>query len=429
MEITRQAFAMERVRFDLSTKHVNAQFVSRPSPVRPASNRANPSLAQVGANDTYKKVVWNEKHRASRISYGGMTSCNESCNLYNQRGRWVSGHCRDPSTTWRNSNRLIPRSAATHHTDLRPWHYERPVRRNYSSAPVIRSALLARETTKSSSIFSAQHSCHGEPISRHNRAPEVPVSISNEDSPPQPTNCIDKRSIKRSLSPSVNTVIKRARPSYQRLDLLVSACLEMGPMHDFTTGCSCPKSKCIALYCDCFKAGRRCDPDTCACFDCKNTVSESGPNGARSHAIRTILARNPRAFITAGLSNNHQKLPPGEYACNCVRSRCLKLYCKCFQNGKTCNPNVCVCVKCLNTTDDESGERQAAVQQTLEKRPDAFQGRPKDKDAGCACKNNRCIRKYCECYRKEVACSEMCKCNNCENQVNGNKVDAVSFEV
>ncbi len=74
----------------------------------------------------------------------------------------------------------------------------------------------------------------------------------------------------------------RLEGKFDKLDLLCSATLELGPLQDNPTGCSCPKSKCIALYCDCFKAGRRCNPNTCTCLNCKNTIAESGPNGARS---------------------------------------------------------------------------------------------------------------------------------------------------
>jgi Tesmin/TSO1-like CXC domain, cysteine-rich domain len=76
---------------------------------------------------------------------------------------------------------------------------------------------------------------------------------------------------------------------FGKLDLLCSATLEMGEMYDNPSGCSCPKSRCIALYCDCFKAGRRCNPDKCKCVDCKNTITESGANGARTRAIQSIL--------------------------------------------------------------------------------------------------------------------------------------------
>jgi hypothetical protein len=134
-------------------------------------------------------------------------------------------------------------------------------------------------------------------------------------------------------------------------------------------------------------------------------------------AIQAILARNPRAFTNAGSSNPLTKIPPGEQACNCIRSRCLKLYCTCFQSGKVCNPDFCSCVGCLNTEDDVGGARQMAIQVTLEKRPDAFKqkGKTKEVGSGCACKNNRCIRKYCECFRTNLACSKKCCCRDCEN--------------
>lgn len=107
---------------------------------------------------------------------------------------------------------------------------------------------------------------------------------------------------KRALSPSSHRVRveisldhqpgmnKRAK-GFDKLDLLCSATLDMGELYDNPAGCSCPKSKCIALYCDCFKAGRRCNPDKCRCVDCKNTVSESGAHGARTKAIRMILGK------------------------------------------------------------------------------------------------------------------------------------------
>lgn len=165
------------------------------------------------------------------------------------------------------------------------------------------------------------------------------VSVASFKNPP-----LSSESKKRLLSPRNHHEVFKKAKGFNKLDLLCSATLEMGELHDNPSGCSCPKSKCIALYCDCFKAGRRCNPDVCTCVDCKNTIDESGPGGARTKAIRSILARNPRAFTTAGLANPLTKLPPGEIACNCVRSRCLKLYCSCFHHGKPCRPGVCTCV-------------------------------------------------------------------------------------
>jgi Tesmin/TSO1-like CXC domain, cysteine-rich domain len=101
-------------------------------------------------------------------------------------------------------------------------------------------------------------------------------------------------------SPSTTPSTKRARTlfennhqesSFDKLDLLCSATLELGPLSENPAGCSCPKSKCVALYCDCFKAGRRCSPTACTCLHCKNTVEESGANGARSKVRLDVLFR------------------------------------------------------------------------------------------------------------------------------------------
>jgi len=68
--------------------------------------------------------------------------------------------------------------------------------------------------------------------------------------------------------------IDRFLPSKSHNCILIV--LDTSALQENPSGCSCPKSKCIALYCDCFKAGRRCTPGTCSCLTCKNTLEESG---------------------------------------------------------------------------------------------------------------------------------------------------------
>ncbi len=58
--------------------------------------------------------------------------------------------------------------------------------------------------------------------------------------------------------------------------------------------------------------------------------------------------------------------------CSCKNSRCLKLYCECFGNGKFCDPLVCRCGACQNDPGFPA-ERTAAMRLALERNPSAFQ--------------------------------------------------------
>mmetsp|Transcript_11290 Transcript_11290/g.21119 ORF Transcript_11290/g.21119 Transcript_11290/m.21119 type:complete len:795 (-) Transcript_11290:1146-3530(-) len=180
--------------------------------------------------------------------------------------------------------------------------------------------------------------------------------------------------------------------------------------------CSCPRSKCIKLYCDCFQAGNFCSPE-CSCKSCKNTALENGPGGQRTRAIQNILARNPFAFhkdkdILEKLNNR----APG-INCRCVRSQCLKLYCDCFQAGQVCGDN-CLCVKCMNTVEESGdyGKRSVARAICLSRNPDAFKKKVKKTGEGCSCKNSRCLKKYCDCFNNGSICSSKCICRDCENK-------------
>ena len=99
------------------------------------------------------------------------------------------------------------------------------------------------------------------------------------------------------------------------------------------TKCSCGKTNCLKLYCDCLKAGKECGI-YCSCKDCYNR--RDCPQ--REQAIDFFKKKNMPAF------SDTQNDP---LCCSCQKSQCQKKYCSCFVNGKKCSKS-CKCISCLN---------------------------------------------------------------------------------
>ena len=55
--------------------------------------------------------------------------------------------------------------------------------------------------------------------------------------------------------------------------------------------CTCPKSKCLKLYCECFSRGIYCED--CNCINCHNTLEFEN---IRKEVMSSTLERNPNAF-------------------------------------------------------------------------------------------------------------------------------------
>jgi hypothetical protein len=171
------------------------------------------------------------------------------------------------------------------------------------------------------------------------------------------------------------------------LDLLCAATERINNRIEIPKNCSCPRSRCLKLYCECFQSGSLCSPNSCDCKNCMNTTRETGVGGARTLVVQQILSRNPLAF-----TKDKPKVEQVErVTCRCVKTRCIKLYCDCFLKGLTCDPQHCLCVHCLNTEAESgvNGLRSAAMNTCLEKNPDAFVVKNKQVGSGCSCKNSR----------------------------------------
>ena len=80
--------------------------------------------------------------------------------------------------------------------------------------------------------------------------------------------------------------------------------------------CQCSKSKCLKLYCDCFRQSAMCSTD-CQCQNCKNTTEFDGPEGDRTMAREEIMKlRGPSVFEQQPSSK--KKSVPG---CSCQNNR------------------------------------------------------------------------------------------------------------
>ena len=91
--------------------------------------------------------------------------------------------------------------------------------------------------------------------------------------------------------------------------------------------------------------------------------------------------------------------------CSCFRTQCDKKYCECFNNGRYCIN--CNCVNCLNKPPKNS---TCDVRQNLNN-----ENNNKEKKLFCTCTKSGCKLKYCECYKNNIECTNLCRCTKCEN--------------
>ena len=110
--------------------------------------------------------------------------------------------------------------------------------------------------------------------------------------------------------------------------------------------CNCRRTRCLKLYCDCFRFKRYCSR-MCNCSGCSNIEEHEDE---RRQVMEAIMGRNPGAFKPKVLSKSGDK--QHLIGCHCKRSACLKKYCECYTARVPCNSR-CRCIDCHNTPDSD----------------------------------------------------------------------------
>lgn len=219
-----------------------------------------------------------------------------------------------------------------------------------------------------------------------------------------------------------------------------------GPDLRHTGGCTCKKSKCLKLYCQCFSSSTTCGA-RCRCQMCHNTVSHSV---SIENARRVILDRNPAAFqdkfgttLTWQPQYTYQPPrtlapqqpttvwqgpPPPALEQQPVGSNMFPpsgpptLMAPSPPSAWSSYPSNTASQEVMSQHPRHSPSIKTT--QTMASSPRSATETTTTSPArvnmnGCKCRKSFCLKKYCECYNHGARCGDRCRCQNCRNQPEG----------
>lgn len=91
--------------------------------------------------------------------------------------------------------------------------------------------------------------------------------------------------------------------------------------------------------------------------------------------------------------------------CNCVKVKCLRMYCKCFAAGVQCGP-WCSCVDCQNNSKNPETEL-SRLRHRLKTARDP-------RGETCHCTMSFCSNNHCPCFKSGRGCGDKCRCYKCK---------------
>lgn len=101
--------------------------------------------------------------------------------------------------------------------------------------------------------------------------------------------------------------------------------------------CNCSKTKCLKLYCQCYRMGLPCH-HLCKCVNCENVPGIERKQHPKGKKYK--LSMDQENIL--GEEDSGEEL-----TCSCKMSFCEKSYCPCNKNGQGCGPK-CKCFNCKN---------------------------------------------------------------------------------
>eukprot|EP00981_Chlorochromonas_danica_P009660 scaffold2798_cov160-Ochromonas_danica.AAC.29 len=184
---------------------------------------------------------------------------------------------------------------------------------------------------------------------------------------------VQKHSLCSSASVSANGSISRSVGETPVSSMLNPEMLNLGLSKQSdrrTVTCNCKKSRCLKMYCDCFRLTEYCK-SSCNCVECANSAQ---CEAQRQTAIKAITERNPEAF---------KYDQPSSSLCSVL----LIMFTLCLVFDVWVRPRV---------VEDVTSNSKGHL-------------------TGCHCRKSACLKKYCECFTAKVPCAERCRCTDCKN--------------